>query len=459
MVQNITLATTIALLLFLFSGLASANLNNGLVAYYPFNGNANDESGNGNHGTVQGATLDSDRKGNLNSSYYFDGNADAIQIPYNAMNSLSDFTFSLWIKTSKNYGTFISGYSPSNYDEFYLGFYYTDGIKIVIKNNYFEHLVTINDDVWHHISVVRDGSNGIIKVYIDGLQENSTTLKDGALIIDQNGLWIGRMQRCVAGCWTTAYDFNGNIDDIYIHNRKLSSSEVYSLYSGNLTQATPSISVTPASHDFSTVPVGVISTANTFTISNTGTGDLQIGAISVTGSHSQEFVILNDNCSGQSMPSSGICNLDTYFIPVSQGSKSAYIEVPSNDPANPILAVSLKGEGTTQQQFKLTVIRIGSGTITSADGGINCGSDCIESYNGGSNITLTATPDTGYYFDYWAGIGGCAGLSTNPCITTLNQDVILVAIFNPLLTTTPTPTPEETPIPDETPLPDENIKF
>ena len=45
----------------------------GLVAYYPFNGNANDESGNGNHGTVNGATLTTDRDGNENSSYSFDG--------------------------------------------------------------------------------------------------------------------------------------------------------------------------------------------------------------------------------------------------------------------------------------------------------------------------------------------------------------------------------------------------
>ena len=41
-----------------------ADLNNGLVAYYPFNGNANDASGNGNNGTVNGATLTTDRFGN-----------------------------------------------------------------------------------------------------------------------------------------------------------------------------------------------------------------------------------------------------------------------------------------------------------------------------------------------------------------------------------------------------------
>ncbi|MFM8685494.1 MAG: hypothetical protein ACKODJ_02965, partial [Bacteroidota bacterium] len=50
------------------------SLRNGLVGYWPFIGNANDESGNGNHGIVNGATLTSDRFGNQNSAYDFDGN-------------------------------------------------------------------------------------------------------------------------------------------------------------------------------------------------------------------------------------------------------------------------------------------------------------------------------------------------------------------------------------------------
>ncbi|TGO02513.1 hypothetical protein PN36_23830 [Candidatus Thiomargarita nelsonii] len=62
-----------------FSG-AMADLSDGLVAYYPFDGNAQDASGNGNHGTVNGATLTEDRFGSADSAYEFDGNADAIYI-------------------------------------------------------------------------------------------------------------------------------------------------------------------------------------------------------------------------------------------------------------------------------------------------------------------------------------------------------------------------------------------
>ena len=76
----------------------SGILNNGLVGYWPFNGNANDESGNGNNGTVNGATLTTDRYGNTNSAYDFDGIDDYIQASNYSSNS--SFTFSGWINLS-----------------------------------------------------------------------------------------------------------------------------------------------------------------------------------------------------------------------------------------------------------------------------------------------------------------------------------------------------------------------
>ena len=69
--------TLFILLSALFGGwsgvIAQVNLDSGLVTYYSFNGNANDESVNGNNGTVNGATLTTDRFGNTNKAYSFDG--------------------------------------------------------------------------------------------------------------------------------------------------------------------------------------------------------------------------------------------------------------------------------------------------------------------------------------------------------------------------------------------------
>jgi hypothetical protein len=74
-------------------GVVLADLNDGLVGYYPFNGNANDESGN--HGTVHGATLTEDRFGNPNNAYSFDGSDDYINA--NPINLFQSNTITAWV--------------------------------------------------------------------------------------------------------------------------------------------------------------------------------------------------------------------------------------------------------------------------------------------------------------------------------------------------------------------------
>ena len=69
------------------------DLESGLLAYYPFNGNANDESGNGNNGTVNGAALAADRFGEAGKAYSFDGE-DHIKID-TRFDGMRDATLSL----------------------------------------------------------------------------------------------------------------------------------------------------------------------------------------------------------------------------------------------------------------------------------------------------------------------------------------------------------------------------
>ena len=71
---------------------------NGLVGYWGFDGNANDESGNGNNGTVNGATLTADRNGNANSAYSFNGNSNYILIPYStSIGVQQSLSVSFWV--------------------------------------------------------------------------------------------------------------------------------------------------------------------------------------------------------------------------------------------------------------------------------------------------------------------------------------------------------------------------
>jgi hypothetical protein len=90
----------------LSSSISLADFNDGLVAYYPFDGNTNDESGNQLHGTVyNGASLTEDRFGDTDSAYYFDGiNSNKIDLPSDQvrliLNGAQSITASAWVYNS-----------------------------------------------------------------------------------------------------------------------------------------------------------------------------------------------------------------------------------------------------------------------------------------------------------------------------------------------------------------------
>ena len=86
-----------------------------LVGWWPFNGNANDLSSNGNNGNVNGASLTNDRKGKPNAAYQFNGSSNYISIPSNASLDVTSVTISCWINaidfgtsSQGNIGTLIS---------------------------------------------------------------------------------------------------------------------------------------------------------------------------------------------------------------------------------------------------------------------------------------------------------------------------------------------------------------
>ena len=87
-------------IVFGISGLAIGQVpTDGLIAYYPFNGNANDESGNGNDGIIYNAVLTDDMDGNSDSAMKFDGAGDYIRVPLSDSFAINgEVTFSFWLK-------------------------------------------------------------------------------------------------------------------------------------------------------------------------------------------------------------------------------------------------------------------------------------------------------------------------------------------------------------------------
>ncbi|MDI6793521.1 MAG: choice-of-anchor D domain-containing protein, partial [bacterium] len=119
---------------------------------------------------------------------------------------------------------------------------------------------------------------------------------------------------------------------------------------------TPNISVSLISHDFGSINVGSQSASQTFTISNTGDANLEIGAISLTGADSSEFNIQSDNCAGQTLAPADTCTVDVVFSPISAELKTANLSIPSNDPDTPTFEVPLSGEVITSTDSSSVLI-------------------------------------------------------------------------------------------------------
>lgn len=208
---------------------AQINLSNGLVACYPFKGNASDHSGNGYNGIVIGATLTSDRFGNSNSAYLFNGSSDYIEVNNNVISS-KEFSISFWAKTNLYQGQIAFMLVPDNIsDRFAVSVNYNHTVDSAIfwdfgdifgsgrSSNYpitylskWEHYIFISSASKDSMLVYRDNNLLIAVNHSDILADTTRTLKIGS--------------------GDNANYFNGIIDDIKIYNRALNVGEAESLF-------------------------------------------------------------------------------------------------------------------------------------------------------------------------------------------------------------------------------------
>ena len=216
------------------------NLQNGLVAYYPFCGNANDESGNSNNGTVSGAILSADRFGNTNSAYSFNGInccgiADPVQeivITDTLLDLSKDFTISCWMKStdinkyqqclfnSINHTGFavelnnehvptklMYAVGPSNA---YWDLLYAQGIYNTYQNN-----------TWYHVLFTKNSTN--YTIYMNTTFDGSSVVPNSINYTESVGLRIGSIG--------SGHEiFKGSLDDVGVWSRALSSQEIQEIY-------------------------------------------------------------------------------------------------------------------------------------------------------------------------------------------------------------------------------------
>ena len=213
---------------------------NGLIAYYPFNGNANDESGNGYNGTEHSTSYEADRFGKPNRAGLINGNIGTngsckyIAIP-NIINQLEQFTISIWVdEESMSY--FHGNFYISFGDYFGLGHIMNTQImedKLyvavrtqaigILENSYPFNPSFLNG--FQHYTLIFNGKSGEISCYHNSLRVIQGTFSPGVANAPGNGAGLG--WGSYSGCCTR---FNGILDDVRIYNRVLSDSEIQQLY-------------------------------------------------------------------------------------------------------------------------------------------------------------------------------------------------------------------------------------
>ncbi len=231
--------------------------SNGLVAYFPFFGNAKDSSVNKTHGTVYNATLSSDRYGNAHGAYQFSGNSNSyIQFPATNLQN-NRYTYSLWAKINEvpfegemafalNIGS-TGGDQSLNIANNYAGTYngwLGGGYNTTAPHFGMQQNSNLNTSSWSHVVCVRDSTYTLL--FINGVLVDSM----GSSVVKTPSYGSGTVQAFIGIRNNGDGAFNGKIDDVCIYNRALSKSEVLALYNDNSTTSITNV----AANNFNIYP-------------------------------------------------------------------------------------------------------------------------------------------------------------------------------------------------------------
>jgi Concanavalin A-like lectin/glucanases superfamily len=225
---------------------ACGTVTNGLVACYPFEGNANDASGNKNNGTLKGGvTLTTDRFGNADSAYQFDGINGFIEVADNPTLDVgtADYSVGIWVRYEGNesvdrynvkavlvdkrdYSTAI----PSTVRGYSLYLYPNQfGTQMADDRRWYNfgaNAVLPNDGKWHHLvtTIERKNTSGL-KLYMDGTLIGTFNPTFFTNSLDSNTtLKIGQTS------YPMQVFLKGSVDDVRLYKRALSETEVKQLY-------------------------------------------------------------------------------------------------------------------------------------------------------------------------------------------------------------------------------------
>lgn len=215
--------------------------NSGLVAFYPFTGNANDSSGYKNDGIISGAVLIKDRFGNAKGAYRFDGVDDQIQIADNTSIRMGpQLTISAWVylfSEENSKGIVIEKGTTAGGWEYKLEVLETSNKFNLtihnIPNSGYANILSVDaipPNTWTNIAIVFNDSN-YVELYMNGQLSGRSTEFNPSLpyTIGSAPMYIG-IRRGWFNHPDPSIQFKGAIDDIRIYKRALLESEIQLLY-------------------------------------------------------------------------------------------------------------------------------------------------------------------------------------------------------------------------------------
>ncbi|MFM7728485.1 MAG: LamG domain-containing protein [Flavobacteriales bacterium] len=218
-----------------------------LVAWYNLDASADDASGNGNHGTAINTTASTDRTGQADGAYYFDGASSEIVIPYTPSFNAYPFTVSLWclLGEDPNGGTLVSQYGNASWNGWVMGVSGSSGATQIISPAYMlqappncngvvsnaqcatgiNYTGSIYNSQWHMLTFTIDADSG--RFYVDGQWQTSQVWTGAAgSPTNTDDLRIGGTDL------GDLFFFHGSIDEVGVWNRTLTPAEVELLYFG-----------------------------------------------------------------------------------------------------------------------------------------------------------------------------------------------------------------------------------